>query len=431
MKSIEETVEWLNSLLKFGIKPGLERVEWMLEKLGHPERRLKTIHVAGTNGKGSTVEYLTKMLMKAEQTVGTFTSPHISDVTDRIAVNGEPISSEDFVAVANEVRPLVEKLESSEFGQATEFEVMTVIALQYFAKKAFPDIVIVETGLGGKLDSTNAVYPLLTIITNVDYDHTDILGSSIEEIAAEKAGIIKSGVPVITAAAGEALAVIEKTAKEKLAKCYRYGQEFYTQNEQSEPNGERFDFISPFLTKSSLFINMKGKHQIENAALALMAVEYLYFFFGLTVENEEIEAGLKEANLKGRFEQVCETPQIILDGAHNEKAAIQLAETISTRFAEKKVNIVFASLETKNVKSMIDRLAQVANSITLTTFSHPKALSAEQLHEKVQSEKCKVENDISKIVQDVMNDNDNEKVTIFTGSLYFIAEIRNRLRKES
>lgn len=429
MKTIDEALEWLNGLLKFGIKPGLERIKWLLEKLGYPERRLKTIHVAGTNGKGSTIEYLSKILMNAEQVIGTFTSPHISDVTDRIAVNGEPISPKDFVEIANEVRPLVEELASTEYGQATEFEVMTAIALRYFAKKVLPDIVIVETGLGGRFDSTNAIYPLLTIITNVDYDHTDILGTSIEQIAAEKAGIIKSGVPVITAATGEALAVIEKTAKEKKAKCYRYGKEFLTKNEQSEPDGERFDFQSPFLTKPSLFIPMKGKHQIENAALALMAVEYLHFFFGLTVEKEEVEAGLKQAKLKGRFEQVYDFPSIILDGAHNEKAAQRLAETISARLSDKKVHIVFASLETKNVQAMMEHLAKVADSITLTTFSHPKALSAEQLQSKLQLEQCKVEQDVDQVIQNALNNADGDTVTIFTGSLYFISEVRKRLTR--
>src|SRR5690606_27357993 len=151
-------------------------------------------------------------------------------------------------------------------------------------------------------------------------------------------------------------------------------------------------------------------HQIENAALALMAVEYLHFFFGLTVEKEEIEAGLKQAKLKGRFEQVYDFPSIILDGAHNEKAAQRLAETVSARLSDKKVHIVFASLETKNVQAMMEHLAKVADSITLTTFSHPKALSAEQLQSKLQLEQCKVEQDVDQVIQNALNNADGDTV---------------------
>lgn len=428
MNTIQEVFDWLQGLLKFGIKPGLERMEWMLEKLNHPERRLKTIHVAGTNGKGSTIEYLAQMLMEAEQEIGTFTSPHVSDVKDRIAVNGKAISDDDFISIANKIRPLVEELETTEYGQATEFEVMTVMALEYFAKVAYPDIVIIEAGLGGRLDSTNVIYPMLTIITNVSSDHTDILGDTIEAIASEKAGIIKSGVPIITGATGEALEIIEETAKKKRAKCYRYGHEFTSKNGVSKLDGEQFDFQSPFLTKEALFIQMKGKHQIENASFALMALDYLYFFFGLTVELDDVKSGLRTVAIKGRFEQVSERPLIFLDGAHNEHAVARLSETIANRFQTEDIHVIFAALETKNVKQMIERLEKVADRLTLTSFTHPKALSADELESHVTLENYEVIPNIENVIDSLYQNSDDSTVTIITGSLYFISEIRSVLQ---
>lgn len=429
MKTIQEVREWLQRLLKFGMKPGLERMEWLLEKLNHPERRLKTIHVAGTNGKGSTIAYMTQMLMNAEQEIGTFTSPHVSEITDRIAVNDEPISDEDFIEVANRIRPLVEELEmTTDYGQATEFEVMTAIALEYFAKVAYPDIVIVEAGLGGRLDSTNVIHPLLTIITNISFDHTDILGDTIESIASEKAGIIKSGVPVITGATGKALQIIENTAKEKRAKCYRYGHEFSSNNEVSQPDGEQFDFQSPFLTKNSMFIAMKGSHQVENASLALMALDYLYFFFGLTVELEDLKAGLKSASIKGRFEEVSEQPVIILDGAHNERATERLAETIATRFPNHNIHVIFAALGTKDVKQMLTHVEKVSNQLTLTTFSHPKALKADELEPYVSVEHYAINSNLKELIHELQNNCDDSTVYVITGSLYFISEVRHLLQ---
>ena len=424
MKTFAEALEWLDGLRKFGIKPGLERMNWLLARLEHPERRLKTIHVAGTNGKGSTVQFLCQILMEAGHEVGTFMSPHVQHATDRIAVNGRPIAEETFLEIANQVRPVVEELAETEFGEATEFEVMTLIAIVYFAKKAFPDVVIFEVGLGGRLDSTNIIHPMVSIITNVHKDHTDILGETLEEIAREKAGIIKTGVTVITAAEGVGLEVIQKTAKDRRAKCYRLGQDFFYENVSSEADGERFDFKSPWSRKEKLHIRLKGEHQIKNAALALMAIEYLYFFFGLHVEMEHIQLGLLHACFPARFEEMRRKPTVVFDGAHNPEAAKQLAATVADRFSDRPIHIVFAALKNKDVKTMIANLEKVADEITFTSFLHPNAHDAETLASFSTLTNKKVVGDARNAIQQALQHASDQTVIVVTGSLYFLSEVR-------
>src|SRR5690606_20084653 len=194
----EEAVEWITGLVPFGIRPGLARVEAMLDTLGRPERRLKVVHVAGTNGKGSTSALLAAVLRQCGYVTGTFNSPYISRYSDRIRVNGEDIPDGVLVEIANMLKPMADELAESELGPPTMFEITTVLAFVYFARYAYPDVVVMETGLGGLLDSTNVVVPIASIITNVRHDHMDILGDRLADIARQKAGIIKPGVPVIS-----------------------------------------------------------------------------------------------------------------------------------------------------------------------------------------------------------------------------------------
>lgn len=187
-----EALNWIHSRLRLGIKPGLKRMEWMMEKLNHPERRLRTVHIGGTNGKGSTVTFLRSILQEAGYSVGTFTSPYFEQFNERISVNGTPVTDQEITELANVIFPLAEELEKTELGGPTEFEVITAMSIYYFSKINPVDIVIFEVGLGGRFDSTNIIYPLLSIITSIGLDHTNILGHSISEIAFEKAGIIKT-----------------------------------------------------------------------------------------------------------------------------------------------------------------------------------------------------------------------------------------------
>lgn len=425
----EETVNWIHSLLPHGIKPGTKRVEWMLDELGHPERRLRSIHIAGTNGKGSTVSFLRHMLQEGGYRVGTFTSPYIVRFNERISVNGEGIPDDELIVVANRVKPLADCLSDTEFGSPTEFEVITVMAMLYFAEFAFPDFVLFEVGLGGRLDSTNVIFPLVSVITNIGYDHMEILGNTIEEIAGEKAGIIKSGTSVITAAdKPEALRVIQDKCDEKKSKLYALGETFFCIYGDSSSTGERFSFRSPFTELTDLFIEMKGRHQVHNASVALMTVDYMKQYDALVLEEEEIREGLKKASWPGRFEEVSRTPHIILDGAHNPEGMQSLADTVERFYHDKEIRILFAALRNKNIEAMLRPLRKLTEKITFTSFPFARAASVECLSERADFHARGAEPDWKQALEMVTADAGENTVVIVTGSLYFISQVRNHFR---
>ena len=428
-QSYDEAVSWIHSLLNHGIKPGLERMEWMLEKLDHPERRLKTVHVGGTNGKGSTVTYLRTVLEESGYEVGTFTSPYIESFNERIAVNGQPISDQDIVDLCNRVHPLVEMAAASPLGSPTEFEVITVIALLYFGKKAYPDLVLMEVGLGGRLDSTNIIHPLISVITNVGYDHTHILGSDLKQIAYEKAGIIKSGVPLVTTAEKEeVLTLFHETTKLKKTKIYRLFEEFSICDKKSDDKGEHFSFQSPYRKLVDLHIQMKGEHQVKNAAAALMALEYLRVFYGLHIEQDMVQRGLKRAAWPGRFEKLCSNPPIIVDGAHNPEGVQSLAQTLQQHYAETKIHVIFSALGDKDIESMLMPLYPHIHTITFTTFDFPRAISAVNLFQRATFSHKSYEEDWKRAIETTIEQMSANDLLLITGSLYFVSEVRRFLK---
>ncbi|MED4353797.1 bifunctional folylpolyglutamate synthase/dihydrofolate synthase [Schinkia azotoformans] len=422
-----EALHWLNSRTTFGIKPGLERMNYMLEQLGHPERRLKTVHVAGTNGKGSTVSFMRHILQEAGYIVGTFTSPYIESFNERISVDGVPISDKDFVELVKKVKPIVEKCEATEYGVPTEFEVLTVIALEYFARVAVPYITLIETGLGGRLDSTNVITPLVSVITNIGQDHLNILGNTVEEITKEKAGIIKSGFPVVTAVEQpEAEEIIADVAKSKNSKLYRLGKEFKTIDTALHNGNEVFTFQSLFNRLENLEITMKGEHQVKNVATALMAIEYLKQYFAFVIDEEHIRTGLLKTTWKGRFEKVSDKPLTFIDGAHNPEGIDTLCKTIQRYYSDKKVHIIFSALKDKPLKEMIGKLDAIADKITFTQFEFARCTEASELFELSSSANKHVNVDWKEAIESEKREigRSEEEVLIITGSLYFISEVR-------
>jgi len=421
-----DAVQWIHSRLPFGIKPGLERMEWLMERLGYPQRRIKAIHIAGTNGKGSTVTYLRSILQEAGYSVGTFTSPYILQFNERISVNGVPISDAEIVELVNVIKPLVEEVEQTELGAPTEFEVITAMAFYYFGKVNIQDIVIFETGLGGRFDSTNVIYPLISVITNVGFDHTHILGDTVEKIAFEKAGIIKAGVPVITAVEQEeALQVIYDKANAEKAKAYVLGSDFVIKDYQSMGGGENFSVDTLFAKYRDLSITMFGFHQVKNAALAIMTADYLRMYYSFIIEEEKLRSGLKSASWVGRFEKISDNPTIIIDGAHNPEGAVSLAETLKTHYSGRNIHVVFSCLKDKDVHNMLRTIEKIATTVTFTSFAFPRAYSAEELwamsehRNKIYSEDWKVA--VEKATEGAEKDNG---IVVVTGSLYFISELR-------
>lgn len=421
----DEAVSWIHSRLRLGVKPGLKRMEWMMEKLGHPERRMKTIHIGGTNGKGSTLTYLRHILQESGCSVGTFTSPYFEQFNERIAWNGVPIKDEDIVQLANDIYPLSVELEATDLGGPTEFEIITAMAMQYFGHVQPVDIVLFEVGLGGRFDSTNIIFPILSIITNIGLDHTGILGATHTEIAFEKAGIIKPGTSIITAVKqAEAKKVIENKALEMKAPLYSLGSQFSIEEHHSTTTGEKFSQKTPFRKWTNLEISMAGSHQTENASLAIMAVELLNKYYSFLIEDEHIYSGLKKAYWPGRFEMISADPMIIIDGAHNEEGIAALVNELKKRYSDKKIRIIFTALSDKKLDKMILNLDEVADKITFVTFDFPRAASAEALFNISQNDNKHYTKDWKAAVDEEIHSLQSEEVLVVTGSLYFLSEVK-------
>ncbi|WP_456273861.1 bifunctional folylpolyglutamate synthase/dihydrofolate synthase [Bacillus sp. AK031] len=420
----EEAVNWIHSRLRLGIKPGLSRMEWLMEKMNHPEKELQTVHIAGTNGKGSTLTYLRNILEKAGYTTGTFTSPYFEVFNERISVNGTPISDEEIIQLVNVVIPLAEELEKSDLGGPSEFEVITCMALYYFARINPVSIVLFEVGLGGRLDSTNVIDPIVSVITNIGKDHTQFLGDTIEEIAFEKAGIIKEGKPVVSAASAPgAQEVIIKKADEKQADLYLLNREFEVDYKGPSPLGEKFGF-SNTAGNSCFEISMIGRHQTENAALAVQTAHLLREKYSYQIDEGAVADGLAAAYWPGRMEQVHKEPLIYLDGAHNPEGMQTLTDTIQNRFKEKEVRVLFAALKDKDLQPMTGMLEQSVPSIALTSFEFPRVASPEELANHFQLDHHHIVEDWELYVNNFMNNAEKNEILIVTGSLYFLSAVK-------
>lgn len=425
IKSYDEALQWIHSRLKFGIKPGLKRMEWMLEKLNYPQRKIRVIHIGGTNGKGSTTTYFRSILNEAGYEVGTFTSPYFERFNERISINGTPISDGELIELTNIIKPLCEQLDSTELGSPTEFEVITAMAIYYFAYINRVDVALFEVGLGGRLDSTNVLYPILTVITNIGKDHTNILGESYAEIAFEKAGIIKSGVALISAVKQpEALRVIQEKIKESRASLYLLDKEFHVANHKSLETGEGFSVKTIFQSFDNLKISMMGRHQTENASLAVMGAICLSKLYAFYIKEEHIRAGLEKAFWPGRFEILSNAPLLLIDGAHNEEGMEALANELSIRYSTRKIKAVFAALHDKKLDGMIERLDGITEEITFTDFEYPRAAKAEGLYELSRAKEKKIVHDWKEAIRKVIQDLTDEEMLIVTGSLYFISQVK-------
>ena len=423
----EKAINWIHGRLQLGIKPGLKRMEWLMEKMNHPEHRLRAVHIGGTNGKGSTVAMMRSILQEAGYEVGTFTSPYIEQFNERISVDGEAISDETIIELTAIIKPLAEELEKTELGGPSEFEVITAMALYYFAYTRPVDIVLFEVGLGGRLDSTNVIHPLLSVITTIGMDHMQFLGDTLENIAFEKAGIIKNGVPVVSGVKQEAaLKVIQERAKEVKSAVCQLGQQFKADWKKSLPQGETFHFQSVFANMKDLMTGLNGLHQTENAAIAVMSLLYLRTFYAFLVEEEHIRAGLQSANWPGRMEYVSEQPTILLDGAHNPEGMKALTVSLAERFPDKKITALFAGMKDKDLNEMTALLAEAAGQIIFTTFEFPRAAKKEDFEPFLSAHQW--EEDWKGCIEKFRISAEENEVLVVTGSLYFISEVKRFIK---
>jgi len=428
-ETCNEALQWIRSLIPFGIKPGIERMEWMLDKLGNPERRIQAVHVGGTNGKGSTVCFLWHIYEAAGMKVGTYTSPYITSFNERMMVNGQPISDEDLIKAANMVYPLTIAVDhETDFGSPTEFEAVTMISFVYFGLLNPCDLVIYEVGLGGRLDSTNVIHPLVSVITNVAMDHMKVLGNTIKQIAFEKAGIIKQNTGIVTTAEHpDAIEVIRKKALEKESKLFILNDAFTFRPLGHDSEGEHFNFDAGLRQFCQLTIHMKGEHQLKNASAALMTVCYLSTYCGIAVSVEAIRIGLKRAAWPGRFERMMNHPQIVIDGAHNVQGTEALVRTVKRYYEGKTIHLLYAALQDKEYKKMVQLIEKAADDITFTTFDFPRAASSDLLYNASLHAKKRQNSNWKAALHRMIGETGEDELLLICGSLYFIAVVRDEL----
>lgn len=428
----EQAIDWIHGRLPFGLRPGLARVEALLELVGNPQDKLKLVHIGGTNGKGSTVACLSQLLEAEGLRVGTFTSPFIERFNERLSINQQPISDRDLIRLVEKYQPLVAKLDQDPLLKGiTEFEVMTAMMFDYFVEQQV-EIGIIEVGLGGLLDSTNVLNPLVSAITTLGLDHMDILGDSLEGIAEQKAGIIKREAEVVLGnIPSKALDVMVKRAQELACPVYLMGREFTgTTSKSLGLKGEQFCYTSQELSAIELVTPLVGKHQIENASLAIKIYELLAPRLHYQVVPEKITAALQQVTWAGRMEVLDDSPLIMLDGAHNEPAVRRLVANLEELFPTQRVTLLFAALTTKDVKKMLAMLASVPNSqLVVTTFTYPKAYQLENYVDIVSSQDVLMVSDWQEYIRTFKTSVQENEVLIITGSLYFISEVRAFLLK--
>ena len=407
-----EVEEWLHSRIGLNFRSGLGRMQRAVDLLGNPERTYPIIHVTGTNGKGSTIAFMRELFVAHGKKVGTFTSPHIVSIHDRICINGQPIAEEDFVRIANQVKKM-EKILLETHDHLSFFELLTLIALLYFKEQGV-DLVLLEVGIGGLLDTTNVVTGEIAVITSIGLDHQETLGDSLEEIAKQKAGIFKAGKQaVIAKLAPEAELVCHKRARELDVDLYQAGQDF-TLNAG--------DFSSSLASFSQLEIGLEGAYQQENAALALETFLLFMASGGERVEEELVRQAFKETRWAGRLERI--RPHIYLDGAHNLPALIRLVEFIQGKIQQGyQVRILFGALKRKDYQGMLGYLSEQLPQVELkvTGFDYQGSLDEKDVagYDLIPSY-----GDFIREFEDKANGQD---LLFVTGSLYFISEVRASL----
>lgn len=439
LSSYTEAVDWINSLIPFGIRPGLERIGLLMEKLGHPHRKLKFIHVAGTNGKGSTCAFLTSVLIQSGYSVGTFTSPYITKFTNRFQYNGADIPEETLTALANRLRPVVEEIGNGELGSPTMFEVSTALAILYYGEVCYPDVVVWETGLGGRLDVTNIVTPVVSVITNVGHDHTDVLGDTLTLIAGEKAGIIKPGVPAVSCVSQpEAVAVLKAKAAATRSTLYLAGEDFSYSNVELKDGFQHFTFSGPFRSLE-LEIAMKGEHQLQNAAGAMMVLEVLRQYMAFMLEDEDVLAGFRGTFWAGRLEEVSTSPRIILDGAHNPEGAESLARSLPQFQPYGKLNLLMGMLANKHHESYLKHILPIVDTLILTEPDFRKKMDAEDLQVIAESLRNKyakenleiiVERNWGQALELLQTITAEHDLAVVSGTLYLISDVRSTLLRQ-
>ena len=426
----QSALAYISSFGRFGSRPGLERMQWVLEQLGHPEAGLKFIHVAGTNGKGSTTVLIHNILQAAGYRVGMYTSPYLESFTNRIGAEGRDIQTEALVSLVERLRPHFEAVNQSNLGPITQFEVTTLLALAYYQELGL-DFVVWEVGLGGRLDATNVVTPLISVITNVGYDHTEVLGETLGQIAAEKAGIIKPKIPVVTAVQREEpLTVIEETAANLQAPLYRLGHEFTYNRNWFTLDEQSLDYSDAHLQLADLRLQLMGAHQCQNAATALAVISQLRQN-GYAITEQACREGLATTRWPGRLEVMRKQPLVLVDGAHNPHGTLALQQALQEYFPEQKISMVLGILQDKERAEMFSHLLPYASRVIFAAPNYGRATDPQVLLREAAEYQIPATTaaNVAAAIEQAMAELADNEVLLIAGSLYTVSEAREYLKQ--
>ena len=427
-----KALEYLYSFVDFSMQKAntysparfkIERMQALVASLGHPQQTCPSIHVAGTKGKGSVAVFCSNSLQESGYKVGLYTSPHLDDYAERIQINHEFIPHETLVDLVEEIKPHVEAI-----PELTTFEITTALAFMYFAQQAVSAAVI-EVGLGGRLDATNVIVPVVCVITSISYDHTYLLGNTLREIAGEKAGIIKAGIPVVVSPQEEeARIVIEQVARDREAPLIQVGRDVrFTQLTHSLDH-QFFKVWAEMKTPetaATLTIPLLGHHQVVNAATAFAALD-IFRQKGFEIKPEAIERGFATAFWPGRFEVIQKLPPVILDCAHNRDSALKLRLTLEEYYPGKRVILIFGASEDKDIQGMFEELMPVVEQLMAVKSFHPRAIEPGKLVEMVRSygKPVQIVDQIPEALEKAIQLAGETTAVLVTGSIFVVAEAR-------
>lgn len=423
----QESLAYLESLGKFGIRLGMERIEGLLRELGNPEQQIKTIHVTGTNGKGSVSSMITNILLAANLKTGKFTSPHLVKYNERITINGQDIDDDSFADLLTIVKTAADSVVAKGVcEQPTQFEVLTAAAFLYFALENV-DYAVIEVGMGGLWDSTNVITPIVSVITNVSLDHTDRCGKTVERIAMQKAGIIKENVPVVTAAEGDdALGPIKAVAMFKQAKLYIYGRAFWGTEVESSMEGQTFTLHAGEYYSSDYSIRLPGEHQIANTSVAIVAAK-LVSKQDDRINELALHIGVANTVWPGRLERIAQAPDVILDGAHNPAGADALRKALDKYYPEGKRIFVLGMMGDKDMTGVISRLIRPMDIVyTVKADDGARAAAAEELAGLVGVQALAMSS-LADAYEAAVSRADSDSVVCICGSLYLVGNFKNLL----
>ncbi|SMB92123.1 dihydrofolate synthase / folylpolyglutamate synthase [Desulfonispora thiosulfatigenes DSM 11270] len=425
----DEALEFLQGSGKFGINLGLNRVSELLENLDNPHEKIKIIHIAGTNGKGSVTAMLNSILSQAGLKVGVYTSPHLHSYTERIKINNSFISEEDFALEMVELKGILPKIIKKTNDNPTEFEILTAVALNYFYKQKV-DIAIVEVGMGGRLDSTNVVNPIMSIITPIGKDHENFLGDTYEKISLEKAGIFKKDTPVVIGKQREECKnVLISEAKKKDCPVYfvdkvKVKELLYTEL------GQKLEVISENFT-NEIFLSLLGDHQRENMKIVLTAIKLLSDQ-GLLISKDNIKIGLKNVKWPGRLELIIGKRKFVFDGAHNPQGAQALRDSLPKYFKYDNLIIILGILEDKDQERILEQIIPLAKTFIVTkpaNFRTDNWQNVAQIIKRKSSAQVIIEEQVESAINKANELTNKGDLICITGSLYLIGEAREYVLK--